>query len=129
MKRIKRVKKVNENVAVKTISVSAETSLNDQNSDSNTDSKANSDNVEENELSEEQKKQKALEEIDKKDDADIMTMILSGEMSDDADIRERIFKRGSDYIQKQMTGTITPDKQREMYKKILANAGLSEKII
>lgn len=76
-------------------------------------------------LSEEEKKKKALEELDKKDDAEIMSYILSGKMPEDESLREKIFSRGNDYIQRQMTGAITPDKQKEIYNKIIAGAGLN----
>lgn len=120
---VRRRKKLFEDITVSAAPVNSDSSENKSNSES--DSKS-PDSAETKELTDEEKKKKALEEIDKKDDADIMTMVLSGEMPEDEEIRAKIFKRGSDYIQKQMTGTITPDKQKEMYKKILANAGISD---
>lgn len=116
-------KKLFEDITVSAAPVNSDSSENKSNSESESQSP---DSAETKELTDEEKKKKALEEIDKKDDADIMTMVLSGEMPEDEEIRAKIFKRGSDYIQKQMTGTITPDKQKEMYKKILANAGISD---
>ena len=129
---IKRRKRIYEDTTVSAAPVSAvsTTSKIEDNKEEGSTSKENSEEntqeTKEPELSEEEKKKQALEEIDKKDDADIMTMVLSGEMPEDDDIRAKIYKRGSDYIQKQMTGTITPEKQKEMFKKILANAGISE---
>lgn len=116
-------KKLFEDITVSAAPINSDSSENKSNSESDSQSP---DSAETKELTDEEKKKKALEEIDKKDDADIMTMVLSGEMPEDEEIRAKIFKRGSDYIQKQMTGTITPDKQKEMYKKILANAGISD---
>lgn len=120
---VRRRKKLFEDITVSAAPVNSDSSENKSNSESDSQS---TDSAEIKELTDEEKKKKALEEIDKKDDADIMTMVLSGEMPEDEEIRAKIFKRGSDYIQKQMTGTITPDKQKEMYKKILANAGISD---
>lgn len=120
---VRRRKKLFEDITVSAAPVNSDSSENKSNSESESQSP---DSAETKELTDEEKKKKALEEIDKKDDADIMTMVLSGEMPEDEEIRAKIFKRGSDYIQKQMTGTITPDKQKEMYKKILANAGISD---
>lgn len=90
------------------------------------DSVSSSNVLEVEKLSEEEKKKKALEELDKKDDAEIMGYILSGKMPEDESLREKIFSRGNDYIQRQMTGAITPDKQKEIYNKIIAGAGLSD---
>ena len=120
---VRRRKKLLEDITVSAAPVNSDSSENKSNSESDSQSP---DSAETKKLTDEEKKKKALEEIDKKDDADIMTMVLSGEMPEDEEIRAKIFKRGSDYIQKQMTGTITPDKQKEMYKKILANAGISD---
>lgn len=120
---VRRRKKLFEDITVSAAPVNSDSPENKLNSESDSQSP---DSAETKELTDEEKKKKALEEIDKKDDADIMTMVLSGEMPEDEEIRAKIFKRGSDYIQKQMTGTITPDKQKEMYKKILANAGISD---
>lgn len=120
---VRRRKKLFEDITVSAAPVNSDSSENKSNSESDSQSP---DSAETKKLTDEEKKKKALEEIDKKDDADIMTMVLSGEMPEDEEIRAKIFKRGSDYIQKQMTGTITPDKQKEMYKKILANAGISD---
>lgn len=120
---VRRRKKLFEDITVSAAPVNSDSSENKSNSEPESQSP---DSAETKKLTDEEKKKKALEEIDKKDDADIMTMVLSGEMPEDEEIRAKIFKRGSDYIQKQMTGTITPDKQKEMYKKILANAGISD---
>ena len=120
---VRRRKKLFEDITESAAPVNSDSSENKSNSESDSQSP---DSAETKKLTDEEKKKKALEEIDKKDDADIMTMVLSGEMPEDEEIRAKIFKRGSDYIQKQMTGTITPDKQKEMYKKILANAGISD---
>ena len=124
--RKKKKNRLNEDIAVQAATVSA-------NADSSSQESSNEQNPlkitfvddEEDQMTEEEKKQKALEELDKKDDAEIMSMILSGKMPEDGDIRDKIFKKGNDFIQKQMTGTITPDKQKEIYDKILAGAGLS----
>ena len=113
---IRRKKRIFEDAAVQAATVSADTDTQENKEDSS---------VLDNPMTEEEKKQKALEELDSKDDAEIMTYILSGKMPEDADVRDKIFKRGNDYIQKQMTNTITPDKQKEIYNKILAGAGLS----
>lgn len=123
----KKKRKLNEDVAVQAAEVSAETTTPQDNSEDQIKiSFVDEDGNKEEEMTEEEKKQKALEELDKKDDAEIMSMILSGKMPEDGEIRDKIFKKGNDYIQKQMTGTITPDKQKEIYDKILAGAGLSE---
>lgn len=123
----KKKRKINEDVAVQAAEVSAETTTPQDNSgDQIKISFVDEDGNKEEEMTEEEKKQKALEELDKKDDAEIMSMILSGKMPEDGEIRDKIFKKGNDYIQKQMTGTITPDKQKEIYDKILAGAGLTE---
>ena len=123
----KKKRKLNEEVAVQAAEVSAETTTPQDNSEDQIKiSFVDEDGNKEEEMTEEEKKQKALEELDKKDDAEIMSMILSGKMPEDGEIRDKIFKKGNDYIQKQMTGTITPDKQKEIYDKILAGAGLSE---
>lgn len=123
----KKKRKLNEEVAVQAAEVSAETTAPQDNSNDQIKiSFVDEDGNKEEEMTEEEKKQKALEELDKKDDAEIMSMILSGKMPEDGEIRDKIFKKGNDYIQKQMTGTITPDKQKEIYDKILAGAGLTE---
>ena len=113
---IRRRKRIFEDAAVQAATVSADTDTQENKKDSS---------VLDNSMSEEEKKQKALEELDSKDDAEIMTYILSGNMPEDADIRDKIFKKGNDFIMRQMTNTITPDKQKEIYNKILAGAGLS----
>lgn len=123
--------KLNEDIAVQaaTVSANAESSNSQGTSSDQSPLKITFDDEEgnkEDQMSEEEKKQKTLEELDKKDDAEIMTMILSGKMPEDGEIRDKIFKKGNDYIQKQMTGTITPDKQKEIYDKILAGAGLTK---
>ena len=123
----KKKRKLNEEVAIQAAEVSAETTAPQDNSNDQIKiSFVDEDGNKEEEMTEEEKKQKALEELDKKDDAEIMSMILSGKMPEDGEIRDKIFKKGNDYIQKQMTGTITPDKQKEIYDKILAGAGLTE---
>ena len=114
---IRRKKRIYEDAAVQAATVSADTDTQEKNE--------NESSVLENPMTEEEKKQKALDELDTKDDAEIMTYILSGKMPEDADVRDKIFKKGNDYITRQMTGTITPDKQKEIYNKILAGAGLS----
>lgn len=128
--RKKKKNKLNEDIAVQaaTVSANAEPSSSQESSNEQNPLKitfVDDEGNEEEQMSEEEKKQKALEELDKKDEAEIMSMILSGKMPEDGEIRDKIFKKGNDFIQKQMTGTITPDKQKEIYDKILAGAGLS----
>lgn len=129
--RKKKKNKLNEDIAVQaaTVSANAEPSSSQETSNEQSPLKitfVDDEGNEDDQMTEEEKKQKALEELDKKDDAEIMSMILSGKMPEDGDIRDKIFKKGNDFIQKQMTGTITPDKQKEIYDKILAGAGLTE---